>query len=142
MEQRLSLITLGVTDLARARRFYERGLGWEPSGASNRSVAFYQLGGMVLALYPRTALAEDAGVDPGQPGFGGIALAYNVRQREDVDAVLAEAVAAGATLLKPAADTDWGGYAGYFADPDGHPWEVAWNPHFSLSVQGGLGLPS
>jgi catechol 2,3-dioxygenase-like lactoylglutathione lyase family enzyme len=141
MEQRISLITLGVTDLARSRHFYEHGLGWQPSRASNEQVTFFQTGGMILALYGKAALAQDAHLAPGGTGFGGIALAYNVRQREEVNAVLAEAQAAGATILKAAAETDWGGYAGYFADPDGYPWEVAWNPHFPLLDNGSVQLP-
>ena len=141
MEQRISLITLGVTDVAQSRYFYEHGLGWHPSSASNAQVTFFQTGDMVFALYGKTALAQDAHLAPAGTGFGGIALAYNVRQREDVDAVLAEAHAAGATLLKPAEETDWGGYAGYFADPDGYPWEVAWNPHFPLLDDGSVQLP-
>jgi uncharacterized glyoxalase superfamily protein PhnB len=141
MEQRISLITLGVADLARSRRFYEQGLSWQPSSASNEHVTFFQTGGMVLALYGKTALAQDAHVAPEGTGFGGIALAYNVRQREDVDGVLAEAQAAGGTLLTPAEETDWGGYAGYFADLDGYPWEVAWNPHFPLHDDGSVQLP-
>ncbi len=141
MEQRISLITLGVTDLARARHFYEHGLGWQSSSASNEQVTFFQTGGMVFALYGKSALAQDAHLAPEGTGFGGITLAYNVRQREEVDAVLAEAQAAGATLLTPAAETDWGGYAGYFADPDGYPWEVAWNPHFPLLDNGSVQLP-
>ena len=96
---------------------------------------------MVLALYGKTALAQDAHLAPEWTGFGGIALAYNVRQREEVDTVLAEAQAAGATLLTPAAETDWGGYAGYFADPDGYPWEVAWNPYWELRADGSVQLP-
>jgi catechol 2,3-dioxygenase-like lactoylglutathione lyase family enzyme len=141
MEQRMSLITLGVTDLMQSRRFYAQGLGWHPSSASNEQVTFFQTGGMVLALYPRDALAQDAQLPNDNTGFGGITLAYNVRQREDVDTVLAEAKAAGATLLKPAQETDWGGYAGYFADPDGYPWEVAWNPYWELREDGSLQLP-
>lgn len=141
MEQRLSLITLGVTDLSRSRHFYETGLGWQPSSASNEQVVFFQIGGLVLALYGKTALAQDAHLPQEGTGFGGIALAYNVRQREEVDAVLAEAQTAGATILNPAQETDWGGYAGYFADPDGYPWEVAWNPHFPLLDDGSVQLP-
>jgi catechol 2,3-dioxygenase-like lactoylglutathione lyase family enzyme len=141
MEQRISLITLGVTDLATSRHFYEHGLGWQPSSASNEQVTFFQTGSMVLALYGKKALAQDAHLAPEGTGFGGIVLAYNVRQREDVDAVLAEAQGAGATLLKPAEETDWGGYAGYFADLDGYPWEVAWNPHFPLLDDGRVQLP-
>jgi catechol 2,3-dioxygenase-like lactoylglutathione lyase family enzyme len=139
MEQRLSLVTLGVADLERARRFYEEGLGWR-RGNDHAEVAFYQLAGMVLALWRRDALAKDAHLsDPGS-GFGGIALAYNARSREEVDAVLAEAEAAGARILKPAQDTVWGGYSGYFADPDGHLWEVAWNPAWTISADGSVRL--
>jgi uncharacterized protein len=138
MEQRLSLVTLGVADLERARRFYEDGLGWR-RGNQHEEVAFYQLGGMVLALWGRDALARDARL-PDAGGFGGIALAYNARSREEVDAVLAEAAAAGGRILKPAEDTFWGGYSGYFADPDGHPWEVAWNPGWTIAADGSARL--
>jgi uncharacterized glyoxalase superfamily protein PhnB len=141
MEQRISLITLGVHDLVTSRHFYEQGLGWQPSSASNEQVTFFQIGGMVLALYGKTALAQDAHLSHEGTGFGGMALAYNVRQREEVDAVLAEAQTAGATILTSAAETDWGGYAGYFADPDGYPWEVAWNPYFPLLDDGSVQLP-
>jgi uncharacterized protein len=141
MEQRIRLITLGVTDLARSRYFYEHGLGWQPSSASNEQVRFFQAGSMALALYGKKALAQDAHWSHEGTGFGGIALAYNVRQREEVDAVLADGQAAGATLLTPAAETDWGGYAGYFADPNGYPWEVAWNPHCPLLDDGSVQLP-
>ena len=144
MEQRLSLVTLGVADLARSRRFYEEGLGWRASGASTDEVAFFQLGGIALALWGREALAEDARLpDPGPGGgFGGVALAHNVRTREEVDAVLARARAAGGRVLRPGEDASWGGYTGYFADPDGHLWEVAWNPHFALREDGALQLPT
>ena len=141
MEQRLSVVTLGVADLGRSRRFYEDGLGWRRANASDE-VVFYQAGGMVLALYPRGALADDAHLPAEGGGFGGITLAYNARDRREVDAVLAEAAAAGATLLKPAQDVFWGGYSGYFADPDGHPWEVAWNPHWTLDGDGGVRIPA
>ncbi len=141
MEQRMSLITLGVADLARSRRFFEHGLGWNPSSASNAKITFYQIGSMGLALYPRAALAQDAHLTNDGTGFGGITLAYNVRQREEVEAVLAEAQSAGATILKPAEETDWGGYSGYFADTDGYPWEVAWNPHSPLRDDGSVELP-
>ncbi len=139
MEQRLSLVTLGVANLERARRFYEEGLGWRRNN-DHAEVAFYQLGGMVLALWRRAALAEDAHLPDAGSGFGGIALAYNARSREEVDAVLAEAKAAGAEILKPAEDAFWGGYSGYFADPDGHPWEVAWNPDWTLADDGSVRL--
>ena len=141
MEQRMSLITLGVVDLARSRHFYEHGLGWNPSSASNEQVTFFQTGSMVLGLYSRDALAQDAHLANDGTGFGGITLAHNVRQRDEVEAVLAEAQRAGASLLKPAEETDWGGYSGYFADPDGYPWEVAWNPHFLLRDDGSVALP-
>jgi uncharacterized protein len=150
MEQRLSLVTLGVADLERARRFYEDGLGWR-RGNQHEEVAFYQLGGMVLALWGRDALAQDARLPTAASAgdgegsgdgdrFGGIALAYNTRSREEVDAVLAEAGAAGAKILKAAEDTAWGGYSGYFADPDGHLWEVAWNSDWTLAADGSVRL--
>lgn len=141
MEPRISLITLGTHDLARAIRFYRDGLGWPTSSAGGDDVAFFRTGGAILALYPRHLLAEDAQLDPAGSGFGGITLAHNVGSREQVDAVLAEAVAAGATLLKPARTAEWGGYSGYFADPDGYPWEVAWNPGFPLAQDGSVLLP-
>ena len=137
MEQRISLITLGVADLERSRRFYEECLGWRP-GYTSEEIVFFQAGGMVLALYPRAALAADARLAATGSGFGGIALAHNVRTREAVDAVLAEAAAAGATILKPAEEAFWGGYSGYFADPDGHPWEIAWNPHWTIEADGSV----
>ncbi|CAN5370333.1 VOC family protein [soil metagenome] len=137
MEQRLSLVTLGVADIARSLRFYEA-LGWK-RGNRDDGVVFFQLPGMIFALWSRPALAEDAQVkDTG--GFGGVALAYNVRSKADADAVLAEAKAAGATILKPARDVFWGGYSGYFADPDGHVWEVAWNPGWALDEVGRVSL--
>ena len=139
MEQRLSVVTLGVADLERSRRFYEEGLGWR-RGNDHAEVVFVQAGGAVLALHPRHLLAEDARVANGGQGFDGITLAYNTRTREEVDAVLAEAAAAGATILKPARDTSWGGYAGYFADPDGHAWEVAWNPDWAIEADGSVSL--
>jgi len=144
MEQRLSLITLGVADLARSRRFYEEGLGWTRSGGAEGEVAFYQLNGLILALWGREALAKDARLElaPAAPGrsFGGLALAYNTRSAAEVDAVLREAAAAGGALLKPGEKTDWGGYAGYFADPDGHAWEVAHNPFWTIREDGSISL--
>jgi hypothetical protein len=141
MEQRISVITLGVADLERSRQFYEHGLGWQASSRSNERITFFQVGGMVLALYARTALAEDAHLANDGTGFGGITLAYNVRRREDVDIILAEVQAIGARLLKPAEEAHWGGYSGYFADPDGYPWEVAWNPYWELREDGSVQLP-
>jgi predicted lactoylglutathione lyase len=139
MEQRLSLITLGVADLARARAFYERGLGWTVLNAMEE-VAFYQLPGLVFALFERKALEVDAnrridGV------FSGVAVAINQRSRDEVDALFAEAVAAGATILKAAEETPWGGYSGYFADPDGHAWEVAHNPFCTIHADGSTTFP-
>ncbi|MHB1674210.1 MAG: VOC family protein [Acidobacteriaceae bacterium] len=140
MEQRLSLITLGVADLERSREFYER-LGWRRSMAAAEGVVFFQAGGMGLALYPRDELAKDATVSPEGHGFSGISLAYNARSREEVDAVLAQASAAGAKILKPAEEAFWGGYSGYFSDPDGFLWEVAWNPSFPIAPDGSIRIP-
>ena len=140
MEPRLSLITLGVADVERSRAFYER-LGWRASSASVAGeVAFFQLGGFALALYGRNALAADAGGTPMAPGAG-IALAHNVRERQQVDAVIAEFAEAGGRVFRPASEAEWGGYFGYVCDPDGHLWEIAWNPHFGIASDGGLQLP-
>ena len=140
MEQRLSLITLGVADVARSRRFYEA-LGWRASGASEAEVTFFQLGGIALSLWGRAELASDAEMPDGS-GWGGVALAHNARSRPGVDEILEEARAAGARIMKHARETFWGGYVGYFADPDGHLWEVAWNPHFPLDADGSVRLPA
>ena len=140
MEQRLSMVTLGVANVSRSRRFYES-LGWRASSVGGEEVAFFQLGGIALGLYGRAALAEDARLPAEGSGFGGVALAHNVRTREAVDALLGEAAAAGGRILKPAEDAFWGGYSGYFADPDGHPWEVAWNPGFPIAPDGSIQLP-
>ncbi len=139
MEQRVSLITLGVADLVAARRFYEA-LGWQVKEVEE--TVFVQAGGSAIVLWAREKLAADAGIeDTGADGFGGIALAQNVRSREEVDAILATAETAGATLTKPAAETFYAGYAGYFADLDGHLWEIAHNPGFTLADDGSLVLP-
>lgn len=132
MEPRISLITLGVSDLARSTAFYRDGLGL-PTTGEGEGVTFFELRGTWLALYPRAELAADAGVEVVGQGFAGITLAHNVRSKEAVDAVLQHAQAAGAELRKAGQDTAWGGYSGYFADPDGYLWEVAWNPHFDLT---------
>jgi catechol 2,3-dioxygenase-like lactoylglutathione lyase family enzyme len=139
MDQRMTMVTLGVRDLARSRKFYEA-LGWKGRDAGGGDIVFFQLLGSVLGLYPRNALAEDAMLHDDAPNaqFGGIALAYNGRDKAEVDRVLAQAKAAGATILKPAQDVFWGGYSGYFADLDGHPWEVAFNPHWPLEADGSL----
>jgi len=139
MEQRVSLITLGVDDVTRARTFYDA-LGWR--GQQVAETVFFQAGGLAVVLWNRPALAEDAGIaDAAASGFRNIALAHNVRSREEVDTTLARAERAGATITRPAAETFYGGYAGYFADPDGHLWEVAYNPGFDLTEDGSLVLP-
>lgn len=140
MEQRVSIITLGVEDLQRSREFYER-LGWRRSMLKAEGIVFFQTGGMALALYPRHELAKDANISPDGGGFSGISLAYNARSRAEVDAVLAEAVAAGAKLVKLAQEAFWGGYSGYFGDPDGCLWEVAWNPSFPIAEDGSVRIP-
>ncbi len=141
IEPRLNIVTLGVADVAKARRFYETGLGWKASSASQGDIVFFQLGAMVLALYPREALAEDAGAGPAGSGFAGITLAYNVRSKPEVAVFLNVAKAAGGKIVKPAQDVFLGGHSGYFADLDGHLWEVAWNPHFELNERGEVVLP-
>ena len=141
VKQRITVVTLGVADLARARDFYIKGLGWKASSSSNEHITFIDLGGLVLALFARKALAEDANVNPGGSGFGGITLAQNVSTKAEVDSALASAIKAGATLLRPAQDVFWGGYSGYFADPDGYPWEIAHNPHWQLDDTGNVLLP-
>jgi uncharacterized protein len=140
VQPRISLITLGVADVALARRFYET-LGFVASGASQDGVAFFPAGAVVLALFGRKDLAEDATLADSRPGFSGIALAHNVASEAEVEAVLNEAAAAGGRIVKPAQRVFWGGYSGYFADPDGHLWEVAHNPGFPLDAQGHLQLP-
>jgi len=139
MEQRMSLITLGIADLARSRRFYE-GLGWRVGMAVEGEVVFFQLNGLILSLYPRASLARDAGVAEAGSGFAGITLAHNVRSAPEVDAVLGEAERAGGRIVRPARRAEWGGYSGYFADPDGHLWEVAHNPGFPLDAEGNASL--
>ena len=139
MEQRLSLVTLGVSDLGRARRFYEA-LGWQTGAAPDDDVVFFQAGGLIFALWGRGELAEDSGVEDGG-GWGGVTFAHNVRSPEEVDAVLTQAAAAGATIARDGAATFWGGYSGVFIDPDGHPWEVAHNPRWILGDDGSVTLP-
>jgi len=139
VEQRISVVTLGVSDLERSRRFYEDGLSWK-RGNTDKDIVFFQINGAVVALYPRDQLAADAQVPSEGSGFRGVTLAYCTRTRGEVDAVLEEAERAGARILKPGQDVFWGGYSGYFADPDGHLWEVAWNPGWTLSEQGDVAL--
>lgn len=141
MDQRLSIVTLGVTDMATSRAFYER-LGWQASGQSNENVTFFQAGSVIFGLYGHAALAEDATVkDASAPAFRGVSLAYNSRDKAGVDAVLEEAKVAGAKIIKTAKEVFWGGYSGYFADPDGHLWEVAYNPFFPIAEDGSISLP-
>jgi len=140
MEPRLNVVTLGVRDLARAVSFYRDGLGWPQSSASIGDFAIFKLStGTALALYPRHLLAKDTNLTD-SCSFGGITLAQNVPDKNTVDCVLSQAVQAGGQLLKAAQEAEWGGYSGYFADPDGHPWEIAWNPFFILEA-GQLQLP-
>ena len=134
MDQRISLITLGVADLERAKAFYGR-MGWTVVEGSPDDVAFYQAGGMLLALWDRAKLAEDSAVEDAG-GWGGVTLAYNVRDRAGVDAVIAEARAAGARIGREPGETFWGGYSAVFIDPDGHPWEIAHNPGWTLHPDG------
>jgi predicted lactoylglutathione lyase len=138
VEQRVSVITLGVADLARARRFYEA-LGWSTNAAPEDDVVFFQAGALVLSLWDRGKLAEDSGVtDAG--GFGGVTLAHNLQSPAEVDEVVEQARRAGATISREPAATFWGGYSGVFLDPDGHPWEVAHNPHWALAADGSVAL--
>jgi catechol 2,3-dioxygenase-like lactoylglutathione lyase family enzyme len=138
--QRLSLVTLGVADVARARAFYEA-LGWRPAAFESDTVVFFDMNGVVFGIYGRDALAEDAGVEGGGQGFTGVSLAINLASPGEVDAALASACAAGGRLVKPATQVFWGGYSGYFADLDGHLWEVAHNPHWPLDQEGRPQIP-
>ncbi len=142
MEQRFTIVTLGVNDLAKARAFYEKGLGWKPAQFGGEEIVFFQTGGCILGLFPRDELAKDMGLGTTPPAqTGGMAIAYNARSKEEVDQVLKQAVAAGAALMKSAEEVFWGGYSGYFADPDGHAWEVAFNPHWPVAEDGSVTIP-
>ena len=138
MEQRVSLVTLGVRDLQRARAFYEA-LGWRTGAQPADDVVFFQAGGMIVSLWSRESLADDSDVED-TGGFGGVTLAYNTRSPEDVDAVIEEARRAGARVAREPAATFWGGYSGVFVDPEGHPWEVAHNPHWTVRDDGSVAL--
>jgi uncharacterized protein len=138
VKQRVNLVTLGVADLGRARRFYE-GLGWATGAGADDDVVFFQAGGMVVALWDRARLAEDSCVE-NRPGWGGVTLAVNFGSREEVDAVTEEARAAGARIGREPAETFWGGYSAVFLDLDGQPWEVAHNPHWTITEDGGVRL--
>lgn len=137
---RITMVTLGVADIAESRAFYER-LGWRASGASNESVVFFHSGGTVLGLFGRESLAEDANVENTQGSFDGVTLATNYNSPEEVDAAFAHAVECGATPTKPPEKVFWGGYSGYYADPDGHLWEVAHNPFMQLDATEHMTLP-
>jgi hypothetical protein len=143
MDQRVSLITLGVADLDRSRRFYEEGLGWKVTQMVEGQVVFYQLSnGLALGLFGRDDLIKDGQFDDDTGArFAGLTIAYNTRDEAEVDAVMAEAEKAGAVIQKPAEKVFWGGYSGYFRDPDGHAWEVAYNPFWELDANGNLTIP-
>ena len=136
MEPRINLVTLGVRDLARSVDFYTNGLGFRPAKGSNPDITFLQMGGVVLALFGRRALAHDIGVEARGTGFPGFSLSINLRSRAEVDAAVAQAKKAGARVLKEPQEVFWGGYSGYFADPDGFAWEVAHNPFWELDAEG------
>jgi catechol 2,3-dioxygenase-like lactoylglutathione lyase family enzyme len=140
MDQRISIVTLGTNNLERAVAFWEA-MGWPRRAKAFTAIAMFQVGGLAFALYPFEKLAEDCGMATREPGFGGFTLAHNVGSKAEVDALLDTAVANGATLQKPAHTAFWGGYSGYFRDPDGHPWEVAYNPFVPMAADGSLLLP-
>jgi uncharacterized protein len=137
MEQRISVVTLGVKDLGTSRRFYADGLGWKPV-YEDQEIIFFQAGGLIFALFPRDQLAADFQADAATFGRAAMALAYNVRARSEVDPLLERAAAAGAKILRPAREAAWGGYSGYFADPDDFAWEVAWNPAWRIAPDGSV----
>lgn len=140
LSPRINIITLGVTDLKRSISFYENGLGWTKSPASQENIVFFRLNGIVLALYNREALAEDAGIENSGNGFTGITLAYNTSGIVETDEIMKHVEKAGAKIIKPAQNAFWGGYSGYFADPDGYLFEVAYNPFIELNNEGNLEL--
>ena len=135
MEQRISIITLGVKDLAASKRFYVEGLGWKPVFES-KEIVFFQAGGMVFALFLRDELAKDFEGDPAGFGRAAMSLGYNVRAKAEVDPLMKRAAEAGAKIRAPAREKSWGGYSGYYADPDGFAWEVAWNPAWPIAPDG------
>jgi catechol 2,3-dioxygenase-like lactoylglutathione lyase family enzyme len=141
LDSRINIVTLGVKDVKLSRRFYENGLGFKVSSASQDDIVFFHMNGSVLALYPRTTLAEDAQVPSEGNGFRGVTFAQNVNDKSEVAKILEQAERAGARIVKPAQDVFWGGHSGYFADPDDHLWEIAWNPHFPMDKNGHVQLP-
>ena len=140
MEQRVSLVTLGVRDLARARRFYEA-LGWRTGAEPGDDVVFFQAGGLIVSLWDRAELAEDSGVED-SGGWGGVTLAHNVRSADEVDSIVEEARAAGAEIVREPAETFWGGYSAAMVDPEGHAWEIAHNPRWTIRDDGSVELPA
>ena len=141
MRANISFVTLGVDDVDRATNFY-RSMGLQPHPRSNPHITFFDMGGQILALFARAALADDAGMSDEPAGFGGITLAHNVRSQQEVEAMLDLAAASGGTVLREASEPPWGGVRGYFADPDGHTWEVAWNPGVTIDDDGRVHLPT
>ena len=140
MNQHLHLVTLGVRDFERSRKFYAETLGWQPSSSSNDGITFFQAGGVVLSIYQREKLAEDALVDPDGSGFAGFTLAYNAQSEAEVDAIIRDLKSKNVKILKEPQKVFWGGYSSYFADPDGNCWEVAYNPFFPFDESGNLKL--
>jgi uncharacterized protein len=140
MNQHLHLVTLGVRDFETSRKFYRDTLGWKPSGSSGEDVTFFQAGGVVLSIYPREKLAEDAQIEPQGNGFAGFTLAYNAQSESEVDEIISELKSKGVKILKEPQKVFWGGYSSYFADPDGNCWEVAYNPFFPFDENGNLKL--
>jgi catechol 2,3-dioxygenase-like lactoylglutathione lyase family enzyme len=138
MQQRITLITLGVSDLKQSREFYENKFGWKPLPSSNDNIIFFQLNGIQLALFPAAALAEDAGISPAGSGFKKFSLAHNLRSEKEVDALIANLKANGVTILKEPQKVFWGGYSSYVADPDGNLWEFAFNPFMELDEEGNV----
>ena len=140
MDQRLHLITLGVTDFERSLTFYSQILGWKPASATSKDVAFFQAGGVVFAIYPREKLAEDALTSAEGSGFSGVTLSYNAGSKTEVDKIIRELKAKGVQIKKEPQKVSWGGYSSYFSDPDGFLWEVAYNPFFPFDENGNLKL--
>jgi uncharacterized protein len=138
MKPRLNVVTLGVNNLRASRDFYQKALGWEPAKGSDENIVFYYFGGIVLGLYPLDRLAEDAGISSARSGFSGVTLAINLESKEAINKLFEKAITNGAKPLIEPRDTFWGGYDCYFADPDGHPWEITWAPFWEYDEQGSL----
>ena len=140
MNQHLHIITLGVRDFEKSRKFYTETLGWTPSSAGQGEIAFFQAGGMVFSIYPREKLAEDAEIDPEGHGFAGITLGYNAQSESEVDEIISALKSKGAKIIEEPQKAFWGGYHSYFADPDDYRWEVAYNPFFAFDENGNVKL--